>query len=54
MTFLDLVGPLPLMTTTRPDVTISKYRAGDAPYRRAVQVNDNPPSPPNPTPDHLV
>ena len=35
---MDLPGPLPLMTSTIAGVTISKYRAGDAPYRRAIQV----------------
>ena len=38
VTFMDLTGPLPLMTSTQTGVTISKYRAGDAPYRRAIQV----------------
>ena len=46
VTFVDLVGPLPLMTSPTPTVSISKYRAGDAPYRRAVQVTPPPPPPP--------
>ena len=38
VTFTLLRGPLPLMTTTTPSVTTSRFRAGDAPFRRTVQV----------------
>ena len=39
VTFNSLYGPLPLMTPKDPAaVRVSRYRAGDAPFRQAVQV----------------
>ena len=38
VTFTLLRGPLPLMTTTTASVSTSRFRAGDAPFRRTVQV----------------
>jgi hypothetical protein len=38
VTFTSLRGPLPLMTTDPKVATVSRFRAGDAPFRRTVQV----------------